>query len=254
MQTRSVRSPRLLSHHLMKAPDDRPPRRRPQRQPQPEGVDRHGVGGRGGVEIMQDADSQRRKGVARCAGRRRHAMAAGPIQHLQSSLQRGQRIRLRTNVPHLFYMRPTPRGVSSEAVGPSFTDATTARLSGARYMLESLMGFNSIRRGMLATLMASFIALFVLVPAVDAMSCGTEGESSETAVLVVDDHGDEPHPVDDANHAFCTHGHCHHGGVSTPARQDASLDIAPRRGALLTDPSRRLVSHPPAGPERPPRA
>jgi len=126
-------------------------------------------------------------------------------------------------------------------------------LSATGDVLESLMGFNSIRRGILATLMASLITLFVFVPAVDAMSCGTEGEPSE-AVLVVDDHSNEPHPADDANHAACSHGHCHHGGVSTPARQDVSFDVAPGRGVLLTGLAHQLVSHPPAGPERPPRA
>ncbi len=115
------------------------------------------------------------------------------------------------------------------------------------------MGFNSIRRGVLATFMATFIALFVFVPAVDAMSCGTEDEPSQAAVLVIDDHSSTPHS-DDANHAVCSHGHCHHGGVSTPARQDASLDRAVGRGVLLTLPTHRMISHPPAGPERPPRA
>lgn len=106
---------------------------------------------------------------------------------------------------------------------------------------------------MLAALMASFIALFVFVPAADAMSCGPEGEPSD-AVLVIDDHSNQPHPADDANHPACSHGHCHHGGVSTPARQDTSFNVAPRRELLLATLSHRLISHPPAGPERPPRA
>lgn len=120
-------------------------------------------------------------------------------------------------------------------------------------MLERNMGFNAIRRGVLATLMASFLALFVFVPAVDAMSCGAEGEPSEAAVLVIDDHSRDPHPSKDENHAVCSHGHCHHGGVATPARQEASLDRVIGRGVPLTRPADRLISHPPAGPERPPR-
>lgn len=115
------------------------------------------------------------------------------------------------------------------------------------------MGFNSIRRGVLTAFMASFLALFVLVPAVDAMSCATEGEPSEAAVLVIDDHSSDPHPADGANHPACSHGHCHHGGASTPARQDATLDRVAGRGVLLTPPANRLISHTPAGPERPPR-
>lgn len=89
-----MRPSRLLGHHLMQAPDDGPPRRRPQRHAQPEGVDRRRVGGRSGVEIMQNARSQRRKGVV---ASRAHACAdattAGPIQGLQASLQRRQSVR-----------------------------------------------------------------------------------------------------------------------------------------------------------------
>jgi hypothetical protein len=143
--------------------------------------------------------------------------------------------------------------VGQEVDVARFINATTARLSATADVLESLMGFNSIRRGMLTALMATFFALFVLVPAVDAMSCGTEGELSEAAVLVIDDHSKEPHPADDANHPACSHGHCHHGGVSTPARQDVSFDVALGRGVLLTGLAHQLVSHLPAGPERPPR-
>jgi len=130
--------------------------------------------------------------------------------------------------------------------------ATITRLSGTGDVLEGRMGFNSIRRGVLAAFMASFLALFVLVPAVDAMSCGTEGEPSEAVVLVVDDHSSTPHS-DNPSHGVCSHGHCHHGGVSTPARQDASLDRVVGRGALTTRPAHQLISHPPAGPKRPPR-
>jgi len=130
--------------------------------------------------------------------------------------------------------------------------ATLMRLSWTGGVLEDLMGFSAIRRGVLAAFMASFLALFVLVPAVDAMSCGTESEASEVAVLVIDDPSSAPHS-DDETHAVCSHGHCHHGGASTPARQDASLDGVSGRGVLLTWPAHRLISHPPAGPERPPR-
>ncbi len=117
MQTRPVRPSRLLRHHFMQAPDDRPPRRRPQRHAQPKGVDRHRVGGCCGVEIMQNARSQRREGVVAF---RTHARAgattAGPIQGFQASLQRRQSVRLRMNVPHMFYMRSYPWVESSRAV------------------------------------------------------------------------------------------------------------------------------------------
>lgn len=80
MQARAVRPSRLLGHHLMQAPDDRPPGRRPQRHAQPEGVDRHRVGRCGGIKIMQNVRGQRRKGVvASCAHTRADATTAGPI-------------------------------------------------------------------------------------------------------------------------------------------------------------------------------
>ena len=89
-----MRPSRLLGHHLMQTPDDGPPRRCPQRHPQPEGVDRHRVGGGGGIKIMHNTLGQWREGVVRGAGSRRHATVAGPIQRLQSGFQRRQRIRL----------------------------------------------------------------------------------------------------------------------------------------------------------------
>ncbi len=95
MQARTVRPSRLLGHHLMDAPDDGPPYRRPQRHTQPEGVDCHRVGRGGGIEIMQNARSQRRKDIV---ASRAHACAdattASPIQGLQASLQRRQSVRL----------------------------------------------------------------------------------------------------------------------------------------------------------------
>lgn len=107
MQTRPVRPSRLLRHHFMQAPDDGPPRRCSQSHAQPEGVDRHGVGRRRGIKIMQNPRGQRREGVVAF---RTHAPAgattAGPIQGLQASLQRRQSVRLRMNVPHMFLYAP----------------------------------------------------------------------------------------------------------------------------------------------------
>lgn len=116
------------------------------------------------------------------------------------------------------------------------------------------MGFSSIRQGLAAALLAAFLALFVLVPAVDAMSCGPEAAASETAILLIDDHSSDAGGGADADHGVCAHGHCHHGGVSTPARSAVSFDAAPARSSVCMRPASRLISHPPAGPERPPRA
>ena len=94
MQARPMRPPRLPGHHLMQTPDDRPPRRRPQRHAQPEGVDRHRVGRGGRVEIVQHACGQRSKGVvASRAYAGADATTAGPIQGCQPCLQRCQSIR-----------------------------------------------------------------------------------------------------------------------------------------------------------------
>ena len=107
MQARTVRPPRLLRHHLMQPPDDGPFRRRPQRHPQPKGVDRRRVGRGGGVEVMQNTCGQRREGVvASRAHARADATTAGSIQGLQARLQRRQSFRLRRNVPHMFLYAP----------------------------------------------------------------------------------------------------------------------------------------------------
>lgn len=88
MQAGPVRPPRLLGHHLMQTPDDGPPRRRPQRHAQPEGVDRHRVGRRGGIKIMQNARGQRCEGVVDFrVHARADATTAGPIQSFQACLQ-----------------------------------------------------------------------------------------------------------------------------------------------------------------------
>ena len=107
MQARTVRPSRLLGHHLMQTPDDGPPGRRPQRHAQPKGVDRDRVGGCCGIEIMQNARGQRRKGVvASRAHARADATTAGPIQGLQASLQRRQSVRLGIDVLHMFLYAP----------------------------------------------------------------------------------------------------------------------------------------------------
>ncbi len=117
MQTRPVRPPRLLGHHLMQTPDDGTPRRCPQRHAQPEGVHRHRVGRGGGIKIMQTPRGQRREGVvAFSTHARAGATTAGPIQGLQASLQRRQSVRLRMNVLHMFYMRSYPWVESSRTV------------------------------------------------------------------------------------------------------------------------------------------
>lgn len=107
----------LLGHHLVQPPDDWPPRRRPQRHAKTKSVDRHGVCGPSGVEVVNHACAQGGKNVfTSLTHTRAEAKTARPIQGVQAGLQRRQSVRLRMNVPHMFYMRPDPGMESSETV------------------------------------------------------------------------------------------------------------------------------------------
>ena len=115
------------------------------------------------------------------------------------------------------------------------------------------MGFSSIRQGLMAALLASFLALFVLVPTVDAMTCGPEASRSEASILILEDLSDEGSHGGDVQHATCAHGHCHDAGVSGPASRSSLLDgVRPRTPGVMR-PADLLVSNIVAGPERPPR-
>lgn len=124
MQTRPMRLSRLSCHHFMKTPDDGPPRRCSQRHAQTEGVDRRGVCGRAGIEVMQNARGQRRKDiVASRANARAGATTTRPIQGLQAKLQRLQSVRSRMNVLHMFLCAPIPGESQAEAAADaSFFD------------------------------------------------------------------------------------------------------------------------------------
>ena len=114
------------------------------------------------------------------------------------------------------------------------------------------MGFSSIRQGLMAALLASFLALFVLVPTVDAMTCGPEASQPEASILVLEDPSDEDSHGGDVQHATCAHGHCHDAGVSGPASRSSLLDgVRPRTPGVMR-PADLLVSNIVAGPERPP--
>ena len=105
----------------------------------------------------------------------------------------------------------------------------------------------------MAALLASFLALFVLVSAVEAATCAPEAATAHASEIVADapfDSNDTDRPD---QHAICSHGHCHHGGVAVPQASEApvvthagaNLDAQPLADGL---PSRK-----PAGPDRPPR-
>lgn len=116
------------------------------------------------------------------------------------------------------------------------------------------MGFPSVRHELMTALLAAFLSLFVLVATVDAATCSPEGATSPASSALADipvDQDDGPNPD---NHAICSHGHCHHGGVAVPRTPDTpvvahagtDLNVLPRADGL---PSRM-----PTGPDRPPRS
>jgi ABC-type nickel/cobalt efflux system permease component RcnA len=103
----------------------------------------------------------------------------------------------------------------------------------------------------MAALLASFLALFVLVSTVEAAICAPEA-SAHTSEAVTEAPTDPDAAGDPDSHAICSHGHCHHGGAATTQTpssltKTADQDIAPLRPA---DP---LASRMPTGPDRPPR-
>jgi hypothetical protein len=115
------------------------------------------------------------------------------------------------------------------------------------------MGFLSARHGWLGTLLASFLALLVLVSAVDAVACGPEtgpSHAAEAAWEVPGDAGDDGGP---SKHALCPHGHCHHQVI---AADETPTPVGPTpvgRDLNGPPPPDGFVSRFPTGPDRPPR-
>ena len=126
------------------------------------------------------------------------------------------------------------------------------RLMSRRTVLWDGMGFPSGRQGWMAALLASFLALFVLVSAVEAATCAPEMVTAHASESVRETPAD---PVEGSDsHAICSHGHCHHGGAaipSSPQSEAVTTAVAPR---LLRPADEPLASRAPSGLERPPRA
>ncbi|MBX9459935.1 MAG: hypothetical protein KL785_01040 [Brevundimonas sp.] len=135
--------------------------------------------------------------------------------------------------------------------------ATMRRLMSRRTVLWDRMGFPSVRQGWMAALLAAFLALFILVSAVDAAACAPEagisqaaaGSGQAHAVVSDADHGEGGA----ADHVACAHGHCHHGGVTVPPAVH-DMKSAVFHDAALPPLDQALASRIPAGPKRPPRA
>lgn len=101
-----MRPSRLLTHHVVQAPDDGASRRRLQRHSQSEGIHGDSIGGCRRIEVVNDTLGQGREGVIRSFGGKPSGMTDhGPIQNLQTGFQRRQSVRLRIDVLHLFYIR-----------------------------------------------------------------------------------------------------------------------------------------------------
>ena len=131
--------------------------------------------------------------------------------------------------------------------------ATMPRLQWRRTVLWDAMGFSSAKHGWMTALLASFLALFVLISAVEAATCAPEAVTAHASEIVADAPSDPADTDRPDQHAICSHGHCHHGGVAVPRTPDAPVvtHAGSDLGALpLAD---GLPSRMPAGPDRPPR-
>ena len=114
------------------------------------------------------------------------------------------------------------------------------------------MSSSSCRFGLASALFALFLAVFVLIPTVDAAACAMELEPAHAAASVADDGGDLPSDSDD--HAICSHGHCHHSGTTLPLSPQSVAMTAAVAPNLLRPADEPLASRAPDGLERPPRA
>ena len=104
---------------------------------------------------------------------------------------------------------------------------------------------------MIAALIALFVAVFVLIPTVDAAACAVELEPAHAAASL-DDGGDMP--ADPDGHAICSHGHCHHSGTAMPASPQSVAVTAAVTPSLLRPTDEPLASRMTGGLERPPKA
>ncbi len=108
------------------------------------------------------------------------------------------------------------------------------------------------RFGLMAALFALFVAIFVLIPTVDAAACAIELEPTHAAASVDNDGNDQPTDAD--GHAICSHGHCHHGGTTLPSSPQQFAVNSPGAASPVRPSSDDLKSRVPSGPKRPPRA
>lgn len=125
-----MRPSRLLGHHLVQAPDDRPPGRHPHRQAKTKGVDRHRVGGTSSVEVVNPACKRLGEDVVVfCMLSVTGTMTAHSPQPIETHLQRGQVAQLRVDVLHMFYMRSDTVRESSDTASSADTTSQASGLT-----------------------------------------------------------------------------------------------------------------------------
>lgn len=115
------------------------------------------------------------------------------------------------------------------------------------------MGSISIRRWMMAALIALFVSMLVIATTADAAACGTEVGASQS-VLALDASEKTDSRPDAESGRLCAHGHAHHDGVALPNAADSTSTIAVGARVEPHSFAHPLASREPAGPERPPRA
>ena len=105
----------------------------------------------------------------------------------------------------------------------------------------------------MTALLASVLALFVMVSAVEAATCPPESLSAHAAESVADGPSDPDDTGRTDQHAICAHGHCHHSGVTAVDIPDVSVVPAPHQETMRVPATDPLGSSAPAGLDRPPQ-
>ncbi|MDI1280004.1 hypothetical protein [Brevundimonas sp.] len=160
----------------------------------------------------------------------------------------------RRATPHLDrFVLHLSRGSSAGGRGMS-GGATIGRLMSRRTVLWSTMGLSSARHGWMTALLASFLALFVLISAAEAATCAPEAATAHASERLADSSVDPDSDDNDRpdQRAICAHGHCHHSSSATSQTPEALTLTTNGRDPALPSID-RLASRKPTGPDRPPR-
>ena len=119
-------------------------------------------------------------------------------------------------------------------------------------MVRGLMGRSRFHRGLLATLLAAFIAVFGMT-FVDAMACEWPAGSTTAATVVVsepaDSRPDEPRQCG----PFCSYCQCHHIAMTAADAPSPPALMPVRSVSSRVAPADAFVSRTPSGPDRPPQ-